>query len=61
LSWVQVERTRGLAAEGDVGTIGGRVGGALPEWKWNLRASYGRSGFDVVGQRRYFARMNYRF
>jgi hypothetical protein len=39
LSWVQVERTRGLAAEGDVGTIGGRVGGALPEWKWNLRAS----------------------
>jgi outer membrane receptor protein involved in Fe transport len=46
-------RARGLSAEDDVGTIGGRVGGALPEWKWNLRASYGWSGFDVVAQWRY--------
>lgn len=35
------------------GTIGAVVGGALPDWKWNLRASYLWSDFDFVLQWRY--------
>ena len=35
------------------GTIGAVVGGALPDWKWNLRASYLWSDFDLVLQWRY--------
>jgi outer membrane receptor protein involved in Fe transport len=44
---------QGLAADDSVGTIGGVVGGAQPQWKWNLRASYAWSDFDVVAQWRY--------
>jgi outer membrane receptor protein involved in Fe transport len=35
------------------GTIGAAVGGSLPEWKWNLRASYLWNDFDFVLQWRY--------
>jgi outer membrane receptor protein involved in Fe transport len=43
----------GIKAQDTLGTVGLSVGGARPEWKWNLRADYTWSGFDVGAQWRF--------
>lgn len=46
-------QAQGLAVDNSVGTIGGALGGAQPQWKWNLRANYAWADFDFVAQWRY--------
>lgn len=46
-------QARGVAPVEADGTIGAVVGGSLPDWKWNLRASYLWNDFDFVLQWQY--------